>query len=198
MNHKTAYLSKLEQVLSEKEAGLQKENERCRELQESRVHLQQQVKLMEEEIHRERNTSQNENYDYQHKINDIKASLDQKNSEVLQLNSTLKEMHGDMKKSSATMVELENLLQESRSMNDKKTAQIQTIEVGYKETRTQLSQQTKRNGELEENIRHLESDLKQKDEQNGQLDKEVRIVVVSVLSCLSLLWFAPLLDCFLL
>lgn len=173
LEHKTAYISKLEQVLSEKEGGLQKERERCRELQESRVHLQQQVSLMDEEIHRERNTSQNESYDYQQKLNDLKANFDQKNSEVLELNATLKEMHTDMKKSSANMVELEHLLQESRSMNDKKTAQLQTIEVGYKETRTQLSQQTKRNGELEEHIRHLESDLKQKDEQNTQLDKEV-------------------------
>ena len=163
----------LESMVADQQNALQRDQERIRDLEESRSHLQQQVAILEEEVARERNTSQLESSDLHQKLQGAKKDIDERTQQINELNSTLREVHKDMKHSSASIVELEQLLQQSRSQCDKKTAQAQMLEQALKETRKQLSEMTKKNGELEERLRQVEGEFSETTEHNAELDNEV-------------------------
>ena len=173
LHTKNEQIVHLEGIVADQQNALKKEQERMRDLEETRTHLQQQVALLEEEINRERNTSQVESSDLQQRLQDAKDDIDERTRQINELNSTLRGVHKDMKQSSASIVELEQLLQQSRSQCDKKTAQAQTLDQALKETQQQLSAMTKKNGELEERLRQMENEFAETTEQNEQLDTEV-------------------------
>ena len=177
LHQKNEQIVHLEGIVADQQNALKKEQERRCDLEESRTHLQQQVAVLEEEINRERNTSQVESSELQQRLQDAKDDIDQRTRQINELNSTLREVHKDMKHSSASIVELEQLLQQARSQCDKKTAQAQTLDQSLKETQQQLSAVTKKNGELEERLRQIENEFGETTEQNAQLDAEVLIWV---------------------
>ena len=176
LHTKNEQIVHLEGIVADQQNALKKEQERMRDLEETRTHLQQQVAILEEEINRERNTSQVESSDLQQRLQDAKDDIDERTRQINELNSTLRGVHKDMKQSSASIVELEQLLQQSRSQCDKKTAQAQTLDQALKETQQQLSAMTKKNGELEERLRQMENEFAETTEQNAQLDTEVLIL----------------------
>ena len=173
LHQKNEQIIQLESAVADQQNALKKELERMRDLEESRTHLQQQVSILEEEINRERNTSQLESSELQQRLQEAKEDIDERTRQINELNSTLREVHKDMKHSSASIVELEQLLQQSRTQCDKTTAQAQTLDQALKETRQQLSEMTKKNGELGERLRQTESEFAETTEQNEQLDSEV-------------------------
>lgn len=173
LHQKNEQIVQLEGIVADQQNALKKEQERMRDLEESRSHLQQQVTILEEEMTRERNTSQVESSELHQRLQGAKDDIDERTRQINELNSTLREVHKDMKHSSASIVELEQLLQQSRTQCDKKTAQAQTLDQALKETRKQLSDVTKKNGELEERLRQMESGFAETTEQNSQLDNEV-------------------------
>lgn len=175
LHQKNEQIVQLEGIVADQQNALKKEQERMRGLEESRSHLQQQVAILEEEMNRERNTSQMESSELQQRLQGAKEDIDERTRQINELNSTLREVHKDMKHSSASIVELEQLLQQSRTQCDKKTAQAQTLDQALKETRKQLSDVTKKNGELEERLRQTESEYTEMTEQNSQLDTEVSL-----------------------
>ena len=179
LHTKNEQIVHLEGIVADQQNALKKEQERMRDLEETRTHLQQQVALLEEEINRERNTSQVESSDLQQRLQDAKDDIDERTRQINELNSTLRGVHKDMKQSSASIVELEQLLQQSRSQCDKKTAQAQTLDQALKETQQQLSAMTKKNGELEERLRQMENEFTETTEQNAQLDTEVFDIAAS-------------------
>ena len=175
LHQKNEQIVKLEGIIADQQNALKREQERMRDLEESRSHLQQQVAILEEEINRERNTSQMESSELQQKLQGAKEDIDERTRQINELNSTLRGVHKDMKQSSASIVELEQLLQQSRTQCDKKTAQAQTLDQALKESQQQLSVMTKKNGELEERLRQMESEFAETTEQNEQLDNEVSL-----------------------
>ena len=60
LHQKNEQIVQLEGIVADQQNALKKEQERRRDLEESRSHLQQQVAILEEEMNRERNTSQME------------------------------------------------------------------------------------------------------------------------------------------
>ena len=186
LHTKNEQIVHLEGIVADQQNALKKEQERMRDLEETRTHLQQQVALLEEEINRERNTSQVESNDLQQRLQDAKDDIDERTRQINELNSTLRGVHKDMKQSSASIVELEQLLQQSRSQCDKKTAQAQTLDQALKETQQQLSAMTKKNGELEERLRQMENEFAETTEQNEQLDTEVLMLPLLFVNFLNL------------
>lgn len=173
LHQKNEQIVHLEGIVADQQNALKKEQDRMRDLEESRTHLQQQVAILDEEINRERNTAQLESSELQQRLQGAKEDINERTRQINELNSTLREVHKDMKHSSASIVELEQLLQQSRTQCDKKTAQAQTLDQALKETQQQLSVTTKKNGELEERLRQVESEFAETTEHNGQLDSEV-------------------------
>ena len=173
LRQKNEQIVQLKGIVAEQQNSLRNDQDKVREIEESRAQLQQQMVILEEEINRERNTAQVESTELQQRLQEAKDDIDERTRQINELSSTLSEVHKDMKHSSASIVELEQLLQQSRTLCDKKTAQAQTLDQALKETQKQLSATTKKNGELEERLRQMESEFTATADRNAQLDNEV-------------------------
>jgi len=173
LRQKNEQIVQLKGIVAEQQNSLRNDQDKVREIEESRAQLQQQMAILEEEINRERNTAQVESTELQQRLQEAKDDIDERTRQINELSSTLSEVHKDMKHSSASIVELEQLLQQSRTLCDKKTAQAQTLDQALKETQKQLSATTKKNGELEERLRQMESEFTATADRNAQLDNEV-------------------------
>ena len=166
----------MEQALSDQNELLKQNQKQLGEQEHNLTRLQQEASILDLELSRERETSREEVGNLQALLENAKRDLDERTSQLNEMNNSLMGVHKDMKASSSHVVDLEQLLQQTRDVLARKceeaSALASKVETGKHLEETVLETK-KALLETQENLNKTKAKLAERDSQVSKLDGEL-------------------------